>query len=193
MKPISITRYLILLVLGLIYSNKIDAQQKPSLNPDDAEELIISNKNLQQSFEASVRAWDRLKNEHNNSYEYTIIDSTFSGYKSKLVTTVTTGRVTRREFWETKKTSGGGFGPMEIDYIEAGRTIARNKKGGRPMTMDRFYINCAQKSLVVNQDKNTINFKTDGNGLLTICGHTPNGCADDCFEGIKISNFKWLE
>jgi len=172
-------------------NNSISKQS--DLEKDQAEELVIANKSLHNAYYNSTRSWDSLKKEHNNSYEYSIVNSSYSGWRSEIKITVTNGRVTRREYWETTKSIGGGFGALEKVYIEAGRTVGHNKKGGLPITLDRVYIACAQHSLIVDEEMNDISFKTDESGVLAVCGYTPKNCADDCFTGVSIASFKWLE
>tara|TARA_R110000851_G_scaffold279768_1_gene433063 strand:- start:472 stop:612 length:141 start_codon:yes stop_codon:yes gene_type:complete len=45
---------------------------------------------------------------------------------------------------------------------------------------------------VVDKEKNTLYFETEINGIMTLCGFVPNGCADDCYQGISIDSFEWV-
>lgn len=153
----------------------------------------IVNQELNNKFSKSAYAWDRLSTKHGNSYEYVIEEKSNSGYENKLIVTVTIGRVSKREFWETKKNDDGTYGPMEIVYRENPRTVGHFKQGLRPTTYERFYINCATKSLVVDETKNNILFETNEDDIITACGYTPHNCEDDCFKGIMISELRWGE
>ena len=189
-----IVNFLILvLILQSCKSTKSTANSNVDMKKDQEQELVIANKTLHKAYSDSARSWDALKKEHNNSYEYVISEASFSGWSSELKTTVTNGAVSKREYWETKYVEGAGFGPLEKVYTEIHREIGRNKKGGRPATFDKIYIDCARFSLIVDENMNDISFTTDDSGILTACGFTPKNCADDCYRGVSIQSFKWLE
>ena len=78
-------------------------------------------------------------------------------------------------------------------YTEVEGTLGSNENGASPMTIDELYNSCASDYLIVDKENNTLYFETETNGLMTLCGFVPNGCADDCFQGISINSFDWID
>jgi hypothetical protein len=71
--------------------------------------------------------------------------------------------------------------------------LGSHDKGVSLLTIDDLYKSCASKYLIADSKNNTLYFDTELNGLMTLCGFVPNGCQDDCYQGVKINSFKWIE
>lgn len=80
----------------------------------------------------------------------------------------------------------------ETPWEETGLQIGSNKQGHKPITLESIYA--ALPALIqVDSSQNHIYFDTKHQGIVSIAGHFPEDCADDCFEGYEISTFKWID
>lgn len=144
------------------------------------------------SYTESIDAWNALKTNNGNSYSYQITFISFTGFGSITELTVTNNVVTSRIYQEFSTDQMTGERDIIDSFTETGSQLGSNQKGATPLTIDQLYTTCAADYLVVDENENTIYFQTATNGLMTLCGFFPNNCADDCFEGITISAFDWV-
>lgn len=86
-------------------------------------------------------------------------------------------------------------GEQEITetYSETKSNLGTHEKGAKPLTIDELYESCAGEYLIVDKEDNTIYFEATTEGLMTLCGFVPKGCMDDCFSGVNIDSFEWIE
>jgi hypothetical protein len=144
------------------------------------------------SYNQSFAKWKKLKAQHNNSYSYTISFTSWTGYKNSTVIRVKKGKIVYRTFNESYQNAvEGGNETEEMSYTESGNGVGTHKEGWPAVTMDQMYADCSGKYLIVDPVSNELFFETSPDGLLTTCGYRDYMCADDCFEGISISAFKW--
>lgn len=144
------------------------------------------------SYTESIDAWNALKTNNGNSYSYQTTFISFTGFGSITELTVTNNVVTSRIYQEFSTDQMTGERDIIDSFTETGSQLGSNQKGATPLTIDQLYTTCAADYLVVDENENTIYFQTATNGLMTLCGFFPNNCADDCFEGITISAFDWV-
>lgn len=164
---------------------------------DDSPENQISTLTALESEESrsyteSIDAWNALKNDNGTSYRYQTDFISFTGFGSTTELTVINNIVTSRIYEEFSTNEMTGEREIIDSYTETTANLGSNPKGATPLTIDQLYTTCAADYLVVDENENTIYFETATNGLMTLCGFFPNNCADDCFEGITISAFDWL-
>lgn len=144
------------------------------------------------TYNQSQASWLELKNQNGNSYLYQTTFTSWTGFGSTTELKVINGEVVSRIYQEY--TIDGGTGNKEItdSYTETSADLGTHTQGAAPLTIDELYESCAADYLTVDENDNTIYFETEGGGLMTLCGFVPNNCADDCFEGIRITAFEWL-
>jgi hypothetical protein len=145
------------------------------------------------SYKESLNKWNELKNDNGNSYTYQTTFLSWAGFGSTTEFKVIDGKITTRIYHEFRTNDKTGERNIIESYKEDEDTLGSHEKGASLLTIDELYSSCASNYLVVDKDKNTIYFKTNINGLMTLCGFVPNGCADDCYVGISIDSFEWIK
>lgn len=145
------------------------------------------------SYNESLNKWTQLKKDNGNSYIYQTTFLSWTGFGSTTELKIKEGKVTARIYQEFKRDEQTGKRVITDSYSENENDLGTNEKGARPLTIDELYNSCAGKYLVVDKEKNTIYFETAVNGVMTLCGFVPNGCADDCYQGITIDSFDWID
>ncbi len=145
------------------------------------------------SYSESYDKWSYLKNQNGNSYVYQTTFSSWTGFSCTTELKIINGEVVSRIYQEYHVDYPNN--PHEIidTYLETKNDLGTHDKGAAPMTIDELYASCASDYLVVDEENNNIYFQTEINGLMTICGFVPKGCADDCYRGITINSFDWIE
>lgn len=143
------------------------------------------------SYNESVLKWSELKTKNGNTYMYQITYTSWTGFSNMTELKVTDGIVTSRVYKEFKINETTKQGEIIDSYTETTDNLGSHTKGAAPLTIDELYNTCANEYLIVDEDKNTIYFETELNGMMTLCGFIPNACMDDCYRGIKIDSFAW--
>ncbi len=174
--------------------NSIEAQQNKKYHID----LETYNK--------ALAAWENSKEVYGNSYEFTLSFGSFSGYFSKTTIRVVDGKVVKRSFEE-----GHYYDKKERGFekwVEEEHEIGTHEKGKAPVTMDQIYQRAKVDTKprdkqtepkttdginISDMVKSEIYFNVDAEGVISLYGSRPEGCMDDCFNGYRISDFKWLE
>lgn len=142
--------------------------------------------------EQSREIWNEMKEKNGNSYIYHTGFTSWVGFGYRTEIKVEDGVVTERKYesfqlnHKTNKTS------IKESWVETGDEIGKHDEGNEPLTIDQLYGLCIGKYLKVDEENNTLYFYSNDEGVITTCGYYPHGCADDCFEGITIFGFKWL-
>jgi hypothetical protein len=139
----------------------------------------------------SQRQWEEEKPRHTNSYRYTVQFSSAFGFGSTTVVTVMDGTVTGRDF-EAFTISGTGTRTVTQSWSETAGNLMSHPEGAAAVTLDVIYGRCRQQWLTVNTKKHKTYFEKEHSGIISLCGYVPNGCQDDCFEGVRLSAFEWL-
>lgn len=153
----------------------------------------IENNKWDLTYEESFNAWNRLKKKNGESYEYQTEFNSFSGFSSVTTITVLKNKVIQRTFQQYKLTDNGKKVKTEHSYFENENELGNNQAGAPAATIDMLYDSCINKYLKINSEQNTIYFSTHDNGILKSCGYIPKYCMDDCFTGVTIKSFKWLD
>ena len=156
-------------------------------NSCDSDDLEYQNK-----FETSLKIWLNFKEYSNNSYKYTVKNSSWIGFSWETTISVGNGIVIRRDF---KYTSTEGL-PIdikqdELQWTETNSEIGIHKNGAEPITLSEIY-NKAQNDWLIERNNVTTYLETKNNGMISTCGYVENNCADDCFIGIHINNISLL-
>lgn len=170
------------IILMLFYSCNVEAMQ---------EKLSVEGEHGY-DFRESKTAWRNLKKEHGNSYVYTILEQSWTGHGSETTLVVDEGKVKERHYVEFIISDEDGSKSITDSYKETSKKeIGSHSSGAPPYTIDDLYRTCLSKYLTVDHDANEVFFETDEDGVMMLCGYVPNGCQDDCFRGIRISEFSW--
>ncbi len=147
------------------------------------------------SYNESIEKWTELKRVNGNSYIYQTTLLSWVGFGNITEIKVEEGKVTTRVYKEfyIDDLTGERIMMSSNSYTESANEIGSNENGALPLTVDELYNSCVNDYLIVDQENNSIYFETEISGLMTLCGYVPNGCADDCFRGISINSFIWID
>lgn len=151
----------------------------------------IENEN---SFEQSFQAWLTFKKESRNSYEYTVQQNSWTGYMSQTTITVAEGEVTRRHFKIVSTGGNQNIPEEELEWTEEkGNFSEFGTSAAAPIrTLDEIY-EMAKTHWLVKREGSSSTFEAKNNGMISLCGFTPENCVDDCFSGIYITSIKALD
>lgn len=181
--------YLILACTLLLISCGSDDD---TTNSDNLSTLTDLNGETGLSYEESLSKWSDLKSNHGKSYIYQTDIISFTGDGSTTEIKVIENSVVSRVYQSFTIDGETGERLITDTYSENEAALGTNQEGAAPLTIDELYDSCVSEYLVVDQENNTIYLQTEVNGLLTLCGFIPNNCADDCFSGISIKAFGWI-
>lgn len=146
-------------------------------------------------YEKSHQTWLEFKKLTDNSYRYVATGASWIGVSWKTTITVLKGTVVSREY---EVIPGPDFDvdlpEDKLHWIEEGDQVGSHKDSGAadPLTLDEVYAKAKNEWLVKNKNRE-IFFETENNGMISSCGYVPNGCQDDCFQGINITSIVPLE
>lgn len=149
----------------------------------DSDDLDFQNK-----YEKSKSVWLEFKESSNNSYEYTVISSSWTGDSWQTTIRVENGIVTQRNFvFSPTEELLAELSDSELKWTETDDEIGTHNNGASPITLDEVYKLAQQEWLIKRNNAETY-FKADNNGMISSCGYTDYQCVDDCFRGIRISS-----
>lgn len=143
------------------------------------------------NYKQSIKKWKSLKEINGNSYEYETTISSWSGFKAVTTIKVINDKVVQRSYQATLPNTEDSVDTTQ-SYIENEDELGTHPNGTDAVTIDYWYNTCAAEFLSVNIEENTLYFETNTDGQLTVCGFVPEGCMDDCFTGVRISSFEWI-
>jgi hypothetical protein len=140
-------------------------------------------------FNKSYKTWIAYKASVNNSYSYTQNQGSVFGYASETKIGVSNGKVISRDFTAVQLRRDGTSNRDTIARWNENETSLNThiNQGAELLTLDDIYTRASTIWLKVNKKENNIYFETKNNGLISSCGFVPNGCQDDCFNGIIIT------
>ena len=146
----------------------------------------------QLTFPESLAEWTKLRSLHGNSYAYHAEYTSFTGQHSITELLVENGIIISRVYQEFQIAEDG---TREIvgAYREDADRLGSHNKGALLLTVDELYERCIGDYLSVDSESNVIHFETAETGLIKVCGFVPKDCQDDCFTGVSITAFGWLE
>ena len=157
-----------------------------------APNLLITGENGY-NYVQSQKEWIKLKKKHKNSYQFTVLEQSFSGFGSETTITVVDGDVVSRKYESYRISDEDGSKEMIDSYFEENEELGSHSEGWPPEDLDKMYRDCGSDYLMVDRETHTLYFDTNEEGVMTLCGNVPDLCGDDCFEGFSISLFEWLE
>lgn len=145
------------------------------------------------SYNESLKQWTELKKQNGNSYIYQTTFVSWTGFGSTTELKIEDGIVTSRIYQEFETNATNGQHEIIDTFTETEDDLGSHEKGATPLTIDDLYNSCAGEYLIVDEENNTLIFEAELNGLMTLCGFVPIGCMDDCFRGVRINSFEWVE
>ena len=144
------------------------------------------------SYSNSYKAWINYKQSIHNSYSYTAITSSFTGYGTTIKIGVKNGVIISRDFTSYQYQQNNKT--IIKQWHEDATTLnSHGEESGELMTMDDIYAKAKNVWLKVDPKANDIYFETKNNGIISSCGYYPLGCQDDCFTGINIDSVTALD
>ncbi len=144
------------------------------------------------SFDQSINRWDELKANNGNSYVYTLKFTSWTGLQSSTTLTVEEGLVAQRAYQKYSIQYPEQDTTFIASYVETGDDLGSNDQGTPLFTIDDLYETCAAEYLQVDETLNTLYFNTDPSGIMNLCGYVPSNCEDDCYVGVTIDSFNWI-
>ncbi|MCE7042131.1 hypothetical protein [Dyadobacter sp. CY312] len=147
-----------------------------------------SDIDFEDDIEKSEKAWKAFRSSSGNSYKYVVSFSSWTGTSSETTITVSNGKVIKREFrYTVTKYLPDNFPKEELEWVENENELnARSNSGAAALTLDEIYTK-AKSEWLVKRDNAKTYFEAKNDGLISSCGYVEDGCADDCFNGIRIS------
>lgn len=137
----------------------------------------------------SYIAWQEFKKASGNSYSYQVTTSSWVGYGSETTITIKQGKVVERSFVAKSLLSSGPV--ITREWKEDETQLGTHDEGAAPETLDEIYAKAKSDWLLKRDDAKTF-FETKNDGMISLCGYVPNGCQDDCFNGISIRFIRGL-
>lgn len=143
-------------------------------------------------FDRSYAAWQTFKKTSGNSYRYEVVWASWAGIQRSTTITVKDGIVVERIYKQTYRESWDPNAPLqETGFTEEEGEINSHEEGAPGITMDEVYQKAKNHWLKKRPDVKVI-FETKNDGMISTCGFIPDGCADDCFNGITIARVEAL-
>ncbi|WP_150936197.1 hypothetical protein [Pseudotamlana haliotis] len=153
---------------------------------DNTSELITD-------FNESEANWEELKSINGNSYSYQTTFSSWAGFGNMTELKIVDGVVNSRFYEEYEINETNGEKEVINTYLEEGTDLGSHEAGAEILTIDELYNTCLSDYLIVDSKNNVLYFETKLEGIMSLCGYVPEGCGDDCFSGIQINSFNWIE
>lgn len=81
----------------------------------------------------------------------------------------------------------------ELQWIEEGKNLGAhgNSMAAVLWTLDEIYAFASESWLKRGREGKSY-FEAENAGVISLCGFVPEGCMDDCFEGVRISSIAAL-
>lgn len=140
----------------------------------------------QKDFERSYQKWMDFKKHSGNTYYYITKSASWSGSHSKTKIVVANGIVVKREFEYTYYDKGQLVESESYSWTERGNELGTHDKGAGLFTLDEIYQK-AKTEWLAKRGGVEYYFETKNDGMISSCGYVNEGCADDCFVGITIT------
>ncbi|MEL6254638.1 MAG: hypothetical protein AAFR87_21690 [Bacteroidota bacterium] len=159
-----------------------------SCQEDPLEEISGSlNINLKESLES----WESLRSVEGNSYYYVARQILGFNFSASTKITVRDGEVVERscDFFSLNQQ---GEMVKDSSYIESGSDLGMNIQGSPLRNIDEIYKSCSETYIFADPNRYEIVFETFENGILKDCGFTYTHCFEECFLGVRLTEFEWL-
>lgn len=140
-------------------------------------------------FDVSYKAWLNFKSEANNSYQYQLTTTSWTGYSTNTTLTIKAGRVTQRAYVAKTIKQPGNLVTIHKEWVENENELNTHDSAAAILTFDEIYAK-AKTDLLLKRSDAKVYFEAKNNGMISSCGYVQNNCADDCFNGINIAFIK---
>lgn len=140
-------------------------------------------------FNASFKAWKKFKSSVNNSYQYTVVSGSWTGFGNETTIDVKNGKVIQRTYTATTMDGATGVKKIVEQWTEDLTTLNVHNNGAAALTLDEIYMKAETEWLVNIKNADTY-LETKNQGMISMAGYVPKGCMDDCFTGITISSIR---
>jgi len=144
---------------------------------------IKGQNNFAAEYEESLKTWEKLRDENNNSYTYKL---TYSGMAGTTETIVIVKKGVVRQI------SIFRYSP-DKKFVSK-NTYKKQEAISKAKTIDEIYQFAKEEVLSKRKqtDKYTIYFQVNSQSkLIKKTGYYPIGCMDDCFVGYTIEEIKF--
>jgi hypothetical protein len=145
-------------------------------------------------YRQSSIAWQQFKQATGNSYTYEVVSGSWVGLGFYTTITVKAGKVVERKYLLTGDTTRARTGVTVLkEWTEDESQLGSHTSdaASAAVTLDNIYDRAGNEWLKGPEDADYY-FETKNDGMISICGYVPHGCADDCFRGIHISYIRPL-
>jgi hypothetical protein len=140
-------------------------------------------------YSKSYQAWRDFKKANGDSYSYQVSTSSWIGIGSETTFTIKQGKITERSFVRKAYLTSGPS--VVLEWKEDENQLGTHPEGATLMTMDEVYAKARDEWLLKRDNAHTY-FEAKNDGMISLCGYVPNGCQDDCFNGITIKFIRGL-
>ncbi len=147
---------------------------------------------LRSDLDDSYDKWEDFKKANNNSYYYTVKTVSWDGNSTATSIIVHNGVVTARVYKRYLMDGSNGQQTLKASWNEDTASLNSHQEGAETLTLDQVYDKAKNVWLKADKKENAISFEAKNDGMISSCGYVPNGCMDDCFIGISISEIKPL-
>jgi hypothetical protein len=148
----------------------------------------------QSEYDASFKAWISFRDNAKNAYSYTTSFGSWTGFAVTIKTNVSDGKITSRDYARIQYSNDGTNKADTIKtWHEDTTTINTHPDdAAQALTIDDIYLKARTQWLKADVATNDIIFEANNNGIISSCGFVPHNCADDCFNGVKITSITAL-
>jgi hypothetical protein len=136
-------------------------------------------------YQKSFHAWHDFKTKSGDSYVYQLETSSWIGYSSETTITVKQGKIIERSFALKGRLSNSSAITVMREWKEDETQLGTHTDAHPLYTLDDIYEKAKTEWLLERGDAKTY-FEAANDGMISVCGFTRNGCADDCFNGVHI-------
>ena len=141
-------------------------------------------------YSRSYVAWQDFKKANGDSYSFQVVTSSWTGYGTETTITVKQGKIVERSY-VAKAHAGNGPATIIQEWKEDETKLGMHDATAVLLTMDEIYAKAKDEWLVKRDNAKTY-FEAKNDGMISLCGYVPNGCQDDCLNGIKIKYIRGL-
>ena len=139
-----------------------------------------SNEERLAELATSRTAWQAAASAHGNSYTYSQVMASFTGFDAETTFVVESGVVVERHFKSQ-------FGADVTTWSEVGGEVGSHSDEGHPVALvDDLYDECEGQVLTRDEEEHFIHLAFDDAGLLQTCTSFHRLCNDDCDRGPKL-------
>lgn len=148
---------------------------------------------INSNYSGSYTAWLNYKSSVKNSYIYVNIYGSVFGSSASIQTTVKNGVIIARDFTASQYPANSQTAVVVKQWHEDSTSLnTHGTEAGDLLTIDQVYDRANTVWLKMDPKANNVIFETKNAGLISQAGYIPNGCQDDCFNGITITSITAL-